>query len=59
MSHEALPDLRMFDSRSINYQIEDQCYSEKIINADSKDFTSVMVLPIEVGQSNYRESELP
>lgn len=32
---------------------------DKISKADSNDFVSTMILPIEVGKPNYRESELP
>lgn len=32
---------------------------DKMFKADSGDFVSIMILPIEVGKPNYRESELP
>lgn len=32
---------------------------DKIFKADSKDAMSIMILPIEVGKPNYRESEPP
>ena len=32
---------------------------EKIFEAESKDYTTIMIFPIEVGKPNYRESKPP
>jgi hypothetical protein len=54
---------------SITHEERDECWRrseiyrhwllEKVFKADSKDSITIMILPIEVGKPNYRDSELP